>query len=363
MRKLLKYSSIASAVLLVGSLVMIEGLMKKDLGFTMMGIGALIFVLVTLPTVVICIVKEVITRVKQFARLRTNAPSSNIESPDVASEDSDIEPTSADSRLEPNTWYFEAFSVFVTDADGIKREVSFDAFESAWREKQKHWFFDKKIRVRFEMSEGMSEAWEEAAVHFTNLKSRSMYFVTGSESYQTRDKKKSGGATSGIDTDEFTLRRKTHKSVTTSVKPLTFGSKTRAIYIYPAFALIDWGGARGLVPVLGFRSIPGRRQMVGYAPRDAKVTGHTWKYVNVSGPNKGLPDKRHKDNEKLDEYSMDQIEFLFKDIEFRTELRLSKPDCAIRFAHALARFQFSGAIDESEDPLGLKEPETEGVSG
>lgn len=58
-------------------------------------------------------------------------------------------------------------------------------------------------------------------------------------------------------------------------------------------------------------------EVVGDAPSDAKVIEQRWKYLNLSGPNKGQPDMRYKDNKKVDLYQVEWLRFTFEGGELR----------------------------------------------
>lgn len=204
-------------------------------------------------------------------------------------------------------WVCRLMDVAYFDSDGVPTFFDFDDFQNAWQKKRSHLFFDKSLKVQFVWPDN-DVAWPHVEKSFEKLQSScAMYMVTGSIDQNTTVTKQLGGATSTLSTSHLLLSRTLPKGIKCGTKPLTFKTDKIAVYIFPAFVAIERDKQLRVFSLFKTKLTRESKLMVGKAPRDSEVVGQSWKYVNVSGRNKGQPDKRRADNELLDEYKVDAI--------------------------------------------------------
>lgn len=331
--KITKYSLYSGLLIFILGLFLSTIFDQKSSGTALGGIGMTIVFLITIPSSIIYLVKRSLKKDKQSH----NQTPANNEPPSIK--------LATNSRaLHPNTWFFHNVIVSNSNDKSELTESDFTSFVLGWAEKQKHLFFDKKINIDFSLSDNVTDRWEQLYQGFDELKSKRMVFVTGSTSHNTEERKKGGGATSSMSSEDFSLRKKLPKSILSHLSPLAFCSSNRGVYIFPSFVLFDLDGRRELIHINAVTFRDYTQSMVGRAPSDANVTGKTWKYVNVSGLNKGEKDKRHKGNVKLDEYDVDVIELSSDEFGIKTKLQFSKATCTLEFARFFKALQLSQAI-------------------
>ena len=206
------------------------------------------------------------------------------------------------------TWLCRATDVVFMDSDGVPASFDIDDLQKSWREKRSHFIFDRTLNIKFAIPKNMLNVWPQVENSFKKLRSSSkMHQVTGRSNKNTASIKQSGGATSSISTSDLSLCRSLPKRIKSDIKPLTFKTDDFSVYVFPTFVAMEFGKEFGIIPLCKLKLTRESTLIVGKAPGDAEVVGRTWKYVNISGRNKGQPDKRRTDNELLDNYKMDAI--------------------------------------------------------
>lgn len=249
-----------------------------------------------------------------------------------------------------NTWFCQAISTAYINSAGVPSVFDFDDFQNAWRKKRSHIFFDKSLKVQFVLPDNALNSWPQVEKSFEQLRSSSvMHMVVGSIGQSTTATKQSGGATSTISTSHLSLSRTLPKGIKSDTKPLTFETDGICVHVFPAFVAIERDDRVSVFPLYKVKLTRESKLMVGKAPRDAEVVGQTWKYVNVSGRNKGEPDKRRTDNELLDNYKVDAINLCLDKNAEVLEFRFSNAVSSQLFSAMFAVYMFAMFADKMNE--------------
>lgn len=344
-KRILKFSFFASLALIIAGPVITIGFQNDGLGKGAFTGGVLIGVLITVPSLIVFAIKKMF-----YMFTRKESPSSSTEMQPVTDENHN-KTTSA-------TWVFSRNSISYGNELGQLVPGNIAAFNEALSEKRGHLFFDKTIKIRFDLDEDISNAWNELTNSFSGLRSKEMDLRTGEQRYNTDDKKKSGGAGISVSTEELSLGNQSPKGIKGNIKGLEIKAKSCGFYFFPTFFVFDAGQQVKVLPIVELRTKARQVVMVGKAPRDAKVVCQTWKYVNVSGPNKGQRDKRHKDNYKLDEYEIEIFQLIADEFDLTVEFQFSKHGCTDSFVSSFEKLKILSMFENSEDEISWEDAET-----
>ncbi|MGJ4754740.1 hypothetical protein [Leptospira kmetyi] len=150
------------------------------------------------------------------------------------------------------------------------------------------------------------------------------------------DQKKSGGASKSIARSLIHLSFQNPRGVISNIKPPAIPVGSQTLYFYPDRILIQDKKATGALLYENLQIIP----EVGHfleeegVPKDSKVIGKTWKYVNKNGS----PDRRFKNN-----YEIPIVQYQY--LGFKSEsgieevIALSKLGAINDFVSALQRLR------------------------
>lgn len=261
-----------------------------------------------------------------------------------------------ESKKLANNWCCQLMDAAYFNSEGVPTIFNYDDFQNAWQKKRSHLFFDKSLKVQFVWPVNALNAWLEVEKNFERLRSSSViHMITGSVGQNTTATKQSGGATSTISTSHLSLSRTLPKGIKSDTKPLAFKTDKIGVYIFPTFIAVEHSNQIKVSSLFKTKLTRESKLMVGKAPKDSEVIGQSWKYVNVSGRNKGQPDKRRADNELLDNYKVDALNIrLDKNTEEVFEFRFSN---AIRNQSFYAMFSvymfalLAGEMNEDDADL------------
>ncbi len=348
-KKFLKLSFFASLALIVAGPVIAIGFHNDGLGKGAFIAGILIGMLITIPSLIFFAIKKVF-----YFLSGKESPSSSTEVVPVTDE-SNVAATA--KKATPATWVFSRNSISRTNETGEITTGDISAFNDELNEKRGHLFFDKTIKIRFDLEDDISNAWNELTDSFNGLRSKEMDLRTGEQRYNTDGKKKSGGAGISISTEDISLARQLPKGIKSNIKGLEIKAKSCSFYFFPTFFAFDFGKQIKVLPIAELRTKTREVITVGKAPRDAKIVGQTWKYVNVSGQNKGQRDKRHKDNYKLDEYINEILELIADKFDLIIEFQFSKHGCTDSLIYSLEKLKILSMFENDEGEISWADAE------
>ena len=146
------------------------------------------------------------------------------------------------------------------------------------------------------------------------------------------DRKRSAGATSVVRREKIRLTKSSPPFVEVNVATPAIPVGTQTLYLFPDRVLVFQKDAVGAVPYADITIDRRATRFIehGPLPRDAKVVGQTWKYVNK----KGGPDRRFKDNQELPIA-------LYEDVHIRSRSGLNE---LIQFSRENAAERFEAAL-------------------
>lgn len=150
---------------------------------------------------------------------------------------------------------------------------------------------------------------------------------------KVHDRKYHAGASSLLQRKITSIRKEEPPYVKCNIETIAIGVGRQTLHFFPDRVLIYDSNGVGAV---GYKelsvSVSARRFIEAAAPpRDAKVVGHTWKYVNKSGG----PDRRFKDNRELPICLYDEIS-LSSQTGLDELLQISRCDIGDAFAEAIS---------------------------
>lgn len=121
-----------------------------------------------------------------------------------------------------------------------------------------------------------------------------------------QDRKYHAGASKLVDRKATTIRAESPHFLKTNIQTVAIAVGRQTLYFFPDRMLIFDTGRIGAVGYdeLSVRVSQGRF-IEDKAPRDARVVGHTWRYVNKNGS----PDRRFANNRQLPVCLYDEIHF------------------------------------------------------
>lgn len=149
---------------------------------------------------------------------------------------------------------------------------------------------------------------------------------------KVHDRKYHAGASSLVRRKTTFIRKAEPPYVKSNIETIAIGVGRQKLHFFPDRVLIYDSNGVGAV---GYKELrinvkQGRFIEDGALPRDAKVVGRTWKYVNKSGG----PDRRFKDNRELPICLYDEIS-LSSQTGLNEILQISRCDIASAFAEAI----------------------------
>jgi hypothetical protein len=345
-----RYSTYAGLLLVVGGVAMSIGFDQRDLGTVSGAIGIGILLLVAVPCGVIVVVK---TGLRSIVRKSDKQPNkSPIEStsgsaPNEGSKSNSMESASptADTHktishsFSADSWIASDHSLSYVDRKRCVVESNVSALLDAWKEKRSHRLFNKNVSIHWNKSDEFAAAWVALGSSFEFLQSDHMNAITGRRRNDLGAQKRSGGANVSISTERFFVNRNLPKGIRSSEEPYTILIGELHISIFPTIVVLGDNSSAAIFRLTDIKLAWDKTTMVGNKPLDAEVTGTTWKYVNVSGKNKGEPDLRRKDNYKIYEYVVDVLRIAIPQVEAELELHFSKTGCVKPFCERFRSVQ------------------------
>lgn len=328
-KKILKYALMASIFLVVAGLLAINVLNYKAAGQSIVTIGVSVWAFIFMPALMLFVARKGLNLIRRNEQPESSSDMKIIE----------IASSEPDSKIAASTWYFSKNTIKFSGEKKLITPADIAGFDKAFTEKRSHYFFDKKMNIMFDLDSQLVRAWNELVDSFNELYSKQMDLRTGVSHYGNNAKKKSGGAGYSISTEVLTLSERSPKSLVSNIKGLEIKAKSCSFYFFPTFFVVDFGKQ---IKVLSMSNLSARVKevmMVGKAPKDSKVVGRTWKYVNVSGPNKGSRDKRHKDNYQLDQYVNVLLQLTTNEFDQSFEFQFSKFGCADSFVKSFQKLK------------------------
>jgi hypothetical protein len=123
---------------------------------------------------------------------------------------------------------------------------------------------------------------------------------------QVHDRKYHAGASAVVDRKATTIRRGSPPFLKTNVETIAIGVGKQTMFLFPDRVLVYESGKVGAIGYDQLRiSITQTQFVENSAPRDARVVGQTWRYVNKTGG----PDRRFADNRSLPICLYDEVHF------------------------------------------------------
>lgn len=231
-----------------------------------------------------------------------------------------------------NRWRLSPRGVEYRDEYGQEHMSDIPSFSHALANRRKNLFLDRKVVIEQVMSIDVTSAWILIRESFDNLKSsKNKFLSSGYESYSKQVQKESGGAEVGYQSQKLHLGNDGATGVDCiGNSTLTFFADREKVSIYPSMVIVESNNYQRVFPIEAVTVSLVIGEVVGDAPSDAKVVGQRWKYLNLSGPNKGQPDMRYKDNKKFDLYQIEWLRFSFEGREL--DFGFSKAGSTERFA-------------------------------
>jgi len=297
----------------------------------------LVILLITIPTFLLALLKRSISALKGRPLTNDLRKNKSLVSPGLGQE--------KPSKELSNTWVLLGWNAFyISDSLEVGERTNISTVTEAWLEKRKHYFFDKSISVVSETSEALSDVWLKVVQTFEKLKSREINLIIEQSEYDTAALKRSGGAATGVATENASLSRALPKGIKSKDVPLSISARSCTLYFFPTTVFIEQG-ISGIISTL--EDIQVRcwtSNYVGIAPSDSEVIGATWKHVNVTGER----DKRIKNNKKLDRYKVDVLELAFANSGKLFEFHFSKSGCVADFVEAFSLLRQQVRMDALE---------------
>lgn len=278
-------------------------------------IGLFIFVFVTIPSFICAGFRMV----KGAFKRKTNLG---------------IRPTSTESGIpedeieHPHCYFVRGPFLTYRHVSGEERRQTYQALQGQLKRNRSR-LFAKKIKLNFDfhntsLGDQIEKEWKALTDTLIGLRSKVMSRITGTTDNDTNQRKTSGGSQASVTSEDVKLVQRSPRGIETNIVPFCFASKGVSVFLFPSFALIELDDDIKALPFYHLKLHSSADSYVGNAPRDAEVTGRTWKYVNVSGANAGEPDKRRNDNVRLDIYRCEALEFVYGDQEIGLRFSFSK---------------------------------------
>ena len=163
----------------------------------------------------------------------------------------------------------------------------------------------KLVRLNYSFTDEAKKAFDCFVEAFRLMgKSHSVWCIDASGA--VKDKKYHAGASNLVSRRETSLTSSAPDFIQTNIPIPTLRTAKTSICFFPDRIFLFRGKTAGIVPYGQLSVVINRTQFVeeGIVPKDAKVVGETWKYVNK----KGGPDRRFKDNRKIPVVLYDEIQ-------------------------------------------------------
>lgn len=155
--------------------------------------------------------------------------------------------------------------------------------------------FAGKVKVIYSFDEYGNRQTELINNVIAKLKSNSIIWQINNV-YVNQNTKVHAGAERSLSTGTVVIRRKTPKFLNTNVPVHEVKLAKEKIYVFPDKLMIVKGNKIGSIHMDDLDiMLANTRFITNFAPKDARVVGHTWQYVNKNGG----PDKRFKNNIQL----------------------------------------------------------------
>jgi hypothetical protein len=146
------------------------------------------------------------------------------------------------------------------------------------------------------------------------------------------DRKYHAGASAVVDRKVTPVRRASPPFLKTNVETISIGVGKQTMFLFPDRVLVFESGKVGAIGYNHLRiSVSQTRFVEDSAPRDARVVGQTWRYVNKNGG----PDRRFANNRTLPICLYDELHFTSTS-GLNEIIQLSKCDVGNRFEQAVA---------------------------
>lgn len=124
--------------------------------------------------------------------------------------------------------------------------------------------------------------------------------------YANQNSKVHAGAAESLSTSKVRISMKKPSFIKTNVSVYEVKLKKEKIYVFPDKLIVVSGHKIGVIHHDDLNiKIANTNFIVDVAPRDARIVGYTWKYVNKNGG----PDKRFKDNRQMPICDVGTMEF------------------------------------------------------
>lgn len=155
--------------------------------------------------------------------------------------------------------------------------------------------FAGKVKVTYSLDEYGKQKMEQVKQVVTKMRSNSIIWQINNV-YVNQNTKVHAGAGRSLSTGNVAIRNKTPKFIKVNVPVYEVKLAKEKVYVFPDKLMIVKGNKIGSIHMDDLDiMLANTRFIPNFAPRDARVVGHTWQYVNKNGG----PDKRFKNNMQL----------------------------------------------------------------
>ena len=176
------------------------------------------------------------------------------------------------------------------------------------------------------------------------MRAEKAWHVAAAGEVGEKERKYHAGADSVVDRSPIRIRYAVPKHVKTNVRVPCVPVGRQILYFFPDRVLLVERRKVGAVSYGNLTLECANIRFVedGAVPRDTRVVGHTWRYVNKNGE----PDKRFKDNRQLPIC-------LYSELWFRSGtglnemIQVSKPDAGLRLMEYLSGDDLSYAVERA----------------
>ena len=176
------------------------------------------------------------------------------------------------------------------------------------------------------------------------MRAEKAWHVAAAGEVGEKQRKYHAGADHVVERSPIRIRYAVPKYIKTNVKVPCVPVGRQTLYFFPDRVLLVERRKVGAVSYRNLTLACANTRFVeeGAVPRDTRVVGHTWRYVNKNGG----PDKRFKDNRQLPIC-------LYSELWFRSGtglnemIQVSKPDAGVRLTEFLSGGQISYAAERA----------------
>jgi hypothetical protein len=193
--------------------------------------------------------------------------------------------------------------------------------------------FRKTVVMFYDFDDEMEHAYAElhqAASELTTCSSKWHIEASG----RVHDSKYHAGATNLINRKGTSITKAEPPFVKTNIETIAIGVGKQTLHFFPDRVLVYEKNGVGAV---GYGELDVRVRQSQFietdsVPRDAKVVGKTWRYVNKSG----APDRRFKDNNEIPVCLYEELNFSSQS-GLREVIQLSRCGSGNAFSSAITR--------------------------